>query len=86
MRPSQSRQAADDKEIYVERLKHWHAWCVEHGVSSMPALPGAVAYYLDEQLEAGAGVTVLRQIVAAISHAHDLRCMWRPRTILSCGR
>ncbi len=73
-------KASATKAVYVARLKHWHAWCVEHGVSSMPALPGVLAYYLDEELEAGAGVTTLKQIVAAISHAHELRCMWSPCT------
>lgn len=64
-------RAPSTLRAYERQWRAFEAWCAEHGVRSMPALPAAVALYLTERADSGWSVATLAQALVAISRRHD---------------
>ena len=65
--------SANTRRAYASAWRAWSAWCASEGVEPLPAQSILVAAYLAERGEAGAGISTLRTVVAAIAHEHGSR-------------
>jgi hypothetical protein len=63
---------------YDGEFRRFAKWCQEFGISPLPATPEAAAFYLAEQLEAGAGYQSIKRAHAALSYQHRIRGLADP--------
>jgi site-specific recombinase XerD len=61
--------APDTRRAYAGDWRHFNAWCLQVGLSPLPATPATLAAYLAAYAEAHAPAT-LRRRLAAIARVH----------------
>ncbi|MGI4872408.1 MAG: tyrosine-type recombinase/integrase [Janthinobacterium lividum] len=66
------RGAANTIRAYAGDWKRFTAWCVTHGLESLPAPVEALAGFLTELAEAGKKFATIQRHAAAITKAHEL--------------
>jgi site-specific recombinase XerD len=66
----EASQASNTKRGYASDWRQFSAWCAEHGLADLPALPATVATYLGALATNGAKLATIRRRAAAIGDRH----------------
>src|SRR5262245_3402519 len=64
--------AKETRRVYLTQWSGFEDWCRLRGCSSLPAEPAALALYLTDRADQGAGRSTIDQIIAAVNQRHDL--------------
>ena len=59
------------RAVYASHWRHWQAWCVENGVTALPAAPEDLATYLAERAQRHA-ISTVRTAAAAVGAVHAI--------------
>ena len=78
-------RAPATRRAYRTAWTAWADWADAHEASPIPADPSAVAAYLADRAQAGAGMATLRMACAAIAAAHDMMAD-AARDVLKAGK
>ncbi len=72
MKYAKSSRAENTVKAYKASWSDFHIWCVDRGVSSLPALPAEVAEYLAWCADGGLKTSTIGLRISAISSVHLL--------------
>jgi len=73
-------KAQATRDAYQTDWEDFSAWCTEHHLPALPAVPGTVALYLTALIERGQKINTLSRRLAAISQAHQVMGYPTPTT------
>jgi site-specific recombinase XerD len=69
---AEAEKAASTRECYRKDFRAFHRWCVVKGLTSLPAAPSAVAWYISSIAGDGLSVSSIGRRLAGIAYAHKL--------------
>ncbi len=69
-RYADASRAASTQRAYASDWRHFSAWCLAHGLDTLPADPRAVAVFLSAEAEAGSAPLTVGRRLAAIGWMH----------------
>ena len=67
---AKASRAPSTRQAYEADWKIFTAWCVQHGVSALPASPDAVAVFASSEADAGVNPRTISKRISAIAYFH----------------
>jgi integrase len=82
---AKATRADATRRAYATAWGGFEAWCMGHGLPSLPAAPETVALYLVGLADQGRKVATIERVLVAISQAHQLAGHVSPRSAPACS-
>ena len=83
---AKAARAGATRRAYDSDWAIFTAWCLQHGLASLPATPDVVAVFASDQASAGLNPSTINRRVAAIGHHHRAGGYPAPTAMPTAGR